>query len=283
MKKNALLLITTLLVLICLCSCSMKNTIEKITSKDNTQTNTMDKQKNQEKNTLGEGSDTDSNNYSNDNNSQDEDTIDNHDKESNDSQDSNDSDSTSNDAEFSLDDITLSTHTGTISDPIPLGEYFKWEDESLSKSFGYTGTFTACVKSVKVLESSSEYEKYKLTESEDEVAYLVSLELFGENVTPTTIDDYFYYGDTIPEVSGTSTLLDEKLFGSKDYSFDTSIDKMLKNRYGLVKIFKGNHADINYSGDVIVVGKKGEEHLLIISRKNTEISILDRFIYFKLK
>lgn len=281
MKK--ILVFIMVFILTCFSGCSIKNAIENLPSKENTETHEVKNERNVENNNLDDDSSTDSNNDSDDNNTQDEDTTRNQDEESKETKDINDSDSASSNVELNLDNITITTHQGTSEDPIPFGEYFKWEDENYSDSTGYKGSFIASVKSVKKLEDSSELEKYKIEKSEEQEYYLVSLELFGENITATTISrDGIYFTITNPRISGTESPGIGSIIGSQSSGFDTSIDTMIENRYGFEKVTKGESININYSGDVIVAGISGKENLLRVTKADFDSSS-GRYIYFKLK
>lgn len=153
---------------------------------------------------------------------------------------------------------------GSLDNPVPLGESFSWEDEYSSDildPIAYTGTYTACIKSVKKLEDS-EYEQYDLEKDENADAYLISIEMSGD-ITPTV--GKVSYNSTIPNISGTRVPEGGGYMGAVTSGFDGSISRVISDKYGLSTLLNNNENNqVDYSGEFIVYGYKEYENLLMI-------------------
>ena len=185
---------------------------------------------------------------------------------------------------------TKTSNTGTLKDPIKYGTSFSWYDESKSKSYGYKSHITISVTNAKKLSLTDLAAMgLKPSNNDSRLEYLlVSLNLKGENVTPTTIDDSsLFYSLTKPYVWGSATSGGNGVIGSTAYGFDGSVDSNMSKRYPSDgtsnKINKGSSKSIDYSGNIILTVFKDKTNYLVIQRANEDLSYDARKIYFALQ
>lgn len=182
---------------------------------------------------------------------------------------------------------TMSSNAGTIGDPVKFGTLFSWAEESKSASFGFKSNVTMSVTNVKKLTSADITAMNFKPDTDSRIEYvLVSVDLKGKNVTPTTIaDSYIYYNLTQPKIWGSVSSLEKYIIGGTEYGFDGSIDRNMSAKYpsDANKIKKGSSvAKIDYSGNIILPIIKGETNYLVMEKANSDLEYESRKIYFAL-
>lgn len=179
----------------------------------------------------------------------------------------------------------VTSATATSTDPVPLGQSFKFKDiyEDHSKKNKYEAEYNLSIRKVTTI-SSSDYSKYRLQADSkyDYVALNIKLDLIEAKMLKTDYVDgaygtvYFY-----PSFVGTDTPDTETVFHN-DYGFDGALEAAVSKAFNFKKFKVGEKASYSVEGVVIVAVIKNKSNNLMIRNENTDAGSNAKTIYFKI-
>lgn len=184
-----------------------------------------------------------------------------------------DTDSDDADTEEDAETGNVSSASGSIDNPIKMGDAYEWAEKYEFTSDEVSGKFSLTVKNVKEL-STKDIEAMGFRASSDKsIEYklvTVRWEVKKAELTKVKGDGEMYKSLVTPDFWGSEADNGQYIIGITDYGFDTSLQEQITKVVKFETFVEGDTISYVAEGDVIVPVIKGQKNYMIIDNRSIE-------------